>query len=108
MGFKSIRMGEPSRWWMCDSSNPGYRHRWSLPAQVGGNLGTLLGTLRMCGHWPPRVGYGPNGSSTRLSCLMQGVGIPPELHERLAIAAQAEGKSINALAQEALAQRVTA
>ena len=32
--------------------------------------------------------------------------IPPELHEKLAIAAQAEGKSINALAQEALAQRV--
>ena len=34
--------------------------------------------------------------------------IPPELHERLAIAAQAEGKSINTLAQEALAQRVVA
>jgi predicted HicB family RNase H-like nuclease len=34
--------------------------------------------------------------------------IPPELHERLAIAAQAEGKSINTLAQEALAQRVAA
>jgi predicted HicB family RNase H-like nuclease len=32
--------------------------------------------------------------------------IPPDLHERLAIAAQAEGKSINTLAQEALAQRV--
>lgn len=32
--------------------------------------------------------------------------ITPELHERLAIAAQAEGKSINTLAQEALAQRV--
>jgi predicted HicB family RNase H-like nuclease len=32
--------------------------------------------------------------------------IPPELHERLAIAAQAEGKSINTLAQEALAQRI--
>jgi predicted HicB family RNase H-like nuclease len=32
--------------------------------------------------------------------------IPAELHEKLAIAAQAEGKSINALAQEALAQRV--
>lgn len=32
--------------------------------------------------------------------------IPPELHERLAIAAQAEGKSINAVAQEALEQRV--
>lgn len=32
--------------------------------------------------------------------------IPPELHERLAITAQAEGKSINTLAQEALAQRV--
>ena len=32
--------------------------------------------------------------------------IPPELHERLAIAAQAEGKSINTLAQEALAFRV--
>ena len=32
--------------------------------------------------------------------------IPPELHERLAIAAQAEGKSINTLAQEALTQRV--
>ena len=34
--------------------------------------------------------------------------IPPELHERLAITAQAEGKSINALAQEALQQRVAA
>lgn len=32
--------------------------------------------------------------------------IPPELHERLAIVAQAEGKSINSIAQEALAQRV--
>jgi predicted HicB family RNase H-like nuclease len=32
--------------------------------------------------------------------------ISPELHERLAIAAQVEGKSINTLAQEALAQRV--
>jgi predicted HicB family RNase H-like nuclease len=31
--------------------------------------------------------------------------IPPELHERLAILAQAEGKSLNTLAQEAL-QRV--
>jgi predicted HicB family RNase H-like nuclease len=34
--------------------------------------------------------------------------IPPELHEKLAIAAQAEGKSINALAQEALRNRVAA
>jgi predicted HicB family RNase H-like nuclease len=34
--------------------------------------------------------------------------IPPELHEKLAIAAQAEGKSINTLAQEALAQRIAA
>ncbi len=34
--------------------------------------------------------------------------IAPELHERLAIAAQAEGKSINTLAQEALAQRLGA
>jgi len=34
------------------------------------------------------------------------VRIPPELHERLAIAAQAEGKSINTLAAEALASRV--
>ena len=32
--------------------------------------------------------------------------ISPELHERLAIAAQAEGKSINTLAQEALRERV--
>ena len=32
--------------------------------------------------------------------------IAPELHERLAIAAQAEGKSINTLAAEALALRV--
>jgi predicted HicB family RNase H-like nuclease len=32
--------------------------------------------------------------------------IPPELHEQLAIAAQAEGKSINAVAQEALRIRV--
>lgn len=34
------------------------------------------------------------------------VRIPPELHERLAIAAQAQGKSINTLAQEALQERV--
>jgi predicted HicB family RNase H-like nuclease len=32
--------------------------------------------------------------------------ITPELHEQLAIAAQAEGKSINTLAQEALRERV--
>ena len=32
--------------------------------------------------------------------------IRPELHEKLAIVAQAEGKSINALAEEALRQRV--
>jgi predicted HicB family RNase H-like nuclease len=34
--------------------------------------------------------------------------ITPELHEQLAITAQAEGKSINALAQEALRMRVAA
>lgn len=34
--------------------------------------------------------------------------ISPELHERLAIVAEAEGKSINALAQEALQRRVAA
>ncbi|AOS81673.1 MULTISPECIES: type II toxin-antitoxin system HicB family antitoxin [Hydrogenophaga] len=34
--------------------------------------------------------------------------IPAELHERLAIVAQAEGKSINTVAQEALQQRLTA
>ncbi|MFM8900761.1 MAG: type II toxin-antitoxin system HicB family antitoxin [Burkholderiales bacterium] len=32
--------------------------------------------------------------------------IPPELHERLALVAQAEGKSINTVAQEALQNRV--
>ena len=32
--------------------------------------------------------------------------IAPDLHERLAIAAQAEGKSINTLAQEALRERL--
>jgi predicted HicB family RNase H-like nuclease len=32
--------------------------------------------------------------------------IPPDLHEQLAIVAQAEGKSINTLAQEALRSRV--
>jgi predicted HicB family RNase H-like nuclease len=32
--------------------------------------------------------------------------ISPELHEKLAIAAESEGKSINALAQEALTQRL--
>lgn len=32
--------------------------------------------------------------------------IPPELHEKLAIVAQAEGKSLNTLAQEALVSRV--
>lgn len=34
--------------------------------------------------------------------------IPADLHEKLAIAAQAEGKSINTVVQEALAQRVAA
>ena len=34
--------------------------------------------------------------------------IPVELHEKLAIVAEAEGKSLNTLAQEALLQRVTA
>jgi predicted HicB family RNase H-like nuclease len=34
--------------------------------------------------------------------------IPAELHEKLAIMAQAEGKSLNTLAEEALAQRVAA
>ena len=34
--------------------------------------------------------------------------ISPDLHERLAIVAQAEGKSINTVAQEALQQRVAA
>ncbi len=34
--------------------------------------------------------------------------IPPELHEQLALVAQAEGKSINTVAQEALQQRVAA
>ena len=34
--------------------------------------------------------------------------IPAELHERLAIVAQAEGKSINTVAQEALQQRLAA
>ena len=34
------------------------------------------------------------------------VRISPELHEKLAIAAQAQGKSINTLAQEALQERV--
>lgn len=32
--------------------------------------------------------------------------IPPELHEQLAIAAQASGKSVNSLAQEALRHAV--
>ncbi|MEO9253945.1 MAG: type II toxin-antitoxin system HicB family antitoxin [Tepidiformaceae bacterium] len=32
--------------------------------------------------------------------------IPPELHEKLALEAQAQGKSINTLAQEALQERV--
>ena len=34
--------------------------------------------------------------------------IPPDLHEKLALVAQAEGKSINSLAQEALQNRVAA
>ena len=34
--------------------------------------------------------------------------IPPDLHEKLAIVAQSEGKSINTVAQEALQQRVAA
>lgn len=34
--------------------------------------------------------------------------ISPELHERLALVAQAEGKSINLIAQEALLKRVAA
>ena len=34
--------------------------------------------------------------------------IPADLHEKLAIVAQAEGKSINTVAEEALKQRVSA
>ncbi len=34
--------------------------------------------------------------------------IPPELHEQLAMAAEAQGKSLNALAQETLQKSVTA
>ena len=34
--------------------------------------------------------------------------IPPDLHEKLALAAQAQGKSLNSLAQEALEKSVTA
>ena len=34
--------------------------------------------------------------------------IPPDLHEKLALAAQAQGKSLNSLAQEALENSVTA
>ena len=34
--------------------------------------------------------------------------IPPELHEKLAMAAEVQGKSLNALAQEALQTSVTA
>jgi predicted HicB family RNase H-like nuclease len=34
--------------------------------------------------------------------------IPPDLHERLAMAAQAQGKSLNSLAQEALEKSVPA
>ena len=34
--------------------------------------------------------------------------IPPDLHEKLALTAQAQGKSLNALAQEALEKSVTA
>ena len=33
--------------------------------------------------------------------------IPPELHARLAILAQAEGKSLNAVAQEALSRQIS-
>lgn len=33
--------------------------------------------------------------------------IPPDLHEKLALAAQAQGKSLNSLAQEALEKSVT-
>lgn len=32
--------------------------------------------------------------------------IPPDLHERLALAAQAQGKSINTVAQEALSRQL--
>jgi len=34
--------------------------------------------------------------------------IPPDLHEKLALIAQAQGKSLNSLAQEALEKSVTA
>jgi predicted HicB family RNase H-like nuclease len=34
--------------------------------------------------------------------------IPPDLHEKLALTAQAQGKSLNSLAQEALEKSVTA
>jgi predicted HicB family RNase H-like nuclease len=34
--------------------------------------------------------------------------IPPELHEKLAVTAEAQGRSLNSLAQEALQRSVTA
>lgn len=48
------------------------------------------------------------GIEPRRSCSGKfNLGIPPELHERLAIVAQAQGKSINAVAQKALEQSLS-
>jgi len=54
----------------------------------------------------PRV-CAENGIEPRRSCSGTfNLRIPPELHEGLAIVAQAEGKSINLVAQETLQKRV--
>ena len=52
--------------------------------------------------------FGKNPKELRAEFSKFNLRISPDLHEKLAIVARAEGKSINTLAQEALQQRVAA
>lgn len=73
------------------------RNPRELRAEFRKSLAVFLGVCREKGI-EPRRSY-----SGRFNLR-----IPSELHERLAITAQAEGKSINTIAQEALQQRLAA
>jgi predicted HicB family RNase H-like nuclease len=103
----------------------GYRARIEYDAETDLFRGGMLG---LCGGADV---YGANPDELRLEfkksldvflavCSEQGIEprkqfsgkfnlrIPPDLHEKLAMAAQAQGKSLNSVAQEALEKSVIA
>ena len=72
------------------------RRRWYLPAVA------ILGLAGGADF------FGKNPKELRAEFSKFNLRISPDLHEKLAIVARAEGNSINTLAQEALQQRVAA